>query len=605
MDDEELTNLISVLLAQTRFARRSLEDIERATASYGTFAFTSVISAGKRFGEPPLVDGALKVYVVNINDLAPGGGFGALLEGLLAGAGSFAGNLVGGVVGGTLSSMQLVAALPTINQIAGKVERILSLLGIGGKGQAITPSPGSTLVTKLESIQRAVNALTGLFLAAAGQTERAAGVSELPSTPEGERWRRLMESASLTLASMSRVVDGLIIALPMVIGFIASLISRLPTIRTEIAETLRFILRNALLLRGALLVTLLDTLTVVVRVAAQAVGILARTLSDMLSTVFVTIREALLAVLVIGATVGEAVKSTIDALLGWLVPTIDIVLRNLGNLPVFRVLTHVVRILPAILPPIYELKFDKPMLDTSALDRAARLAIPGSGPAGGGRPVLPPAAPDFGAIINNPVITRRLTSAIGALGTVAENGVTVMATSAQEGLNTLGTELDRVARDESRLSDTRLGGHLDQVAQQSNALAERLVVDPAASPRTGLEAIATAYEKWISGTGLSTLLTRITSHFQSTEGLRGIPSRVVEGAADQHRATIQIDEVVIEVIRPAAETPLPPGSVSPPGDYPLPQAGDEFERLARAEAWYGRRGGQLRTPRPLVQPSGA
>jgi hypothetical protein len=404
---------------------------------------------------------------------------------------------------------------------------------------------------------------------------------------------------------MSRAVDGLIIALPMVVGFIASLITRLPAIRTEIAETLRFLLRNALLLRGAILVTLLDTLVVVTRVAAQAVGILGRTLSDMLSTVFITIREALLAILVVGATVGEAVKSTIDALLGWLVPTIDIVLRNFGDLPVFRVLTHVVRILPAILPPIYELKFEKPMADTSALDRAARLAIPGSGPGGGGRTISPPAAPDIAAILNNPAMTRRLTSAIGALGTVAENGVTVMTSAAQDGLRNLGTELDRAAREEARLSEGRLGQHLDQVSQQSNALAERLVVDPAASPRTGLEAIAGAYERWISGNGLTTLLNRITAHFQSAEGLRGIPSRVVEGTVDQHRATIQIEEVVIEVIRPAPETAFSPDSVSPPGDHPLPPTGDDVERLARAEAWYLRRGGQLRTPRPIVQPMGA
>src|SRR5690606_20550494 len=129
--DEELNNSIALLLTQTRFARRALEDIERATASYGSFAFTSVIAAGKRFGEPPLFDGALKVHIVNIGDLAPGSGFGALIEGLLGGAGRFAGNLIGGIFGGAIASPILAWNLPAIERLAGRIENILRLLGIG------------------------------------------------------------------------------------------------------------------------------------------------------------------------------------------------------------------------------------------------------------------------------------------------------------------------------------------------------------------------------------------------------------------------------------------------------------------------------------------
>jgi hypothetical protein len=128
---DELITQLGLLLTQTRFARRALEDIERATATYGTFAFSSVITAGPKFGEPPLFDGALKVHVVNINDLAPGRGFGDFLQGLLGGLGSFVGNLGGGLVGGTLGSYNIAKSMPTILAIADRIESILKLIGVG------------------------------------------------------------------------------------------------------------------------------------------------------------------------------------------------------------------------------------------------------------------------------------------------------------------------------------------------------------------------------------------------------------------------------------------------------------------------------------------
>src|SRR6476661_7939641 len=132
MDDP--VSQIGLLLSQSRFARRALEDIERATANYATYAFTSVITAGPRFGAPPLFDGALKVYVVNIGDLAPGGGLGDTLQGLLGGLGSFVGNIPGGIIGGTLGSLRLGSAIPALNELAGRTERILKMLGIGTDG---------------------------------------------------------------------------------------------------------------------------------------------------------------------------------------------------------------------------------------------------------------------------------------------------------------------------------------------------------------------------------------------------------------------------------------------------------------------------------------
>lgn len=628
MGEEELITQLGLLLTQTRFARRALEDIERATSVYATFTFTSVIAAGPKFGEPPLFDGALRVHVVNISDLAPGAGFGNFLEGLLGGVGRFVGNVAGGFVGGTVGTLSLIGSIPTIQDIAVRVERILGMLGTGttpattpstasnsdGRGE---PVGGTNLVAQLAAIKTAVDGLTGLFLASSGQTEKAAATSNLPSTPQGAAWLRTVDSATVALSATARLVNGLIIALPLVIGSVSWLISRLGDLRLGIAETLRFVLRNTLLLRGALLVTAFDSLAMVARMAATVIGILQSTVDGMISAIFDTVREALLAVFDLGAVLGEAVKKTVDGLLNWLVPTIDTVLRNLADLRVFRVITHIVRILPNILPPIFELVTDKQMsterpAEFDLLKKASELtflapvtpAAPGT--PGAAKPLKPPPMPDFRVILGDPKLTGRATGALDRMQQVTSDGLRIVADSAQTGLRALGTRLDTAAAEEAKLSDTRLGEHLATVRTQSTALAENLVVGEKVRPETGLEAIATAYEGWLTKGGLDTLLKRITDHFSSAEGKAGIPDRIAESGMVRPRATVQIDEVVIEIdggpagveVRPSvpATTPAP---VLGPGDFPLPADRDDIERHARMWFDYDQRGGGSRLPFPL------
>jgi len=615
MGEEELITQLGLLLTQTRFARRALEDIERATSTYATFTFTSVIAAGPKFGEPPLFDGALKVYVVNISDLAPGAGFGNFLEGLLGGVGRFVGNLAGGVVGGTVGSLSIIGALPTIHAIAEKVQHILELLGVGTAppvkpDERGAPVGGSNLVAQLAAIKSAVDGLTGLFLAAGGRPEQAAATSNLPNTPEGAAWLRTVDSATVALSATARLVDGLIIALPVVIGSVSWLISRLDDLRLAVAETLRFALRNALLLRGTLLVTAFDTLAMVARMGATVIGILQSTVDGIVSALFDTVREALLAVFELGAVLGEAVKKTVDKLLDWLVPTIDAVLRNLADLRVFRVITHVIRILPAILPPIFELKTDKQMsaerpVEFKMLQDAAKLEfLAPVTPATGGPTTTPkpPEMPDFRAILTDPALTGRATGALDRMQQVTSDGLRIVADTARTGLRSLGGKLDAAAADEARLSDTALGQHLASVRAQSTALAENLVVGERVRPETGLEAIAAAYEGWLTGGGLNTLLGKITEHFGSAEGRAGIPERIAESGMARPRATVQIDEVVIEVegVAPQRVQPVPvPAAPEGAGDFPVPADRDDIERHARMWFDYDRRGGRGRLPFPL------
>src|SRR3954452_25104686 len=104
---DELVSQIGLLLSQLRFARRALEDIERSTARYSGVTFAVAVAAGPKFGEPPLLSGALKVYVTNINDLTISRGGVGLFEGLLGGIGRFFGGLAGGFAGGIIGGVSL------------------------------------------------------------------------------------------------------------------------------------------------------------------------------------------------------------------------------------------------------------------------------------------------------------------------------------------------------------------------------------------------------------------------------------------------------------------------------------------------------------------
>lgn len=607
MAEDELITQLGLLLTQTRYARRALEDIERATATYATFTFTSVAAAGPKFGEPPLLNGALKVHVVNLSDLTPGQGLGGLLEGLLGGVGRFLGNLPGGLVGATVSTPALIAVMPTIDSIAERVERILKLLGIGAAAAPTAGPPtgasppadgGANPIVTLTAIKSAVDALTGLFLAAGGRPGSAARTSDLMRTPESDRWLRLADTSVVVLSATARLVDGLTLALPVVIGSISWLITRLGDIRQALAETIRFALRNALVLRGGLGVIAFDTLALLARMAATVVGVLATTLDGMLAPLFGAVREALKAAFELGDILGQALKSTVDKLLNWLVPTVDTVLRDLGDLRVFRVLTHVIRVLPAILPPIYELATDHPLgtTDADALRRAADLKFldaltPGTGAPAPARP-LP--VPDLHV---EKALVDRAIGAVDVMRNSWSTGTQQARAFARTELRGLDDQLMKASKAEAQRSGTLLGGRLDEVRKQGDELAASVIVGERVRSDTGLEAIATAYESWLTGGGLSTLLGKITEHFTSPEGRAGVPRRIAEAALDPPRATVQIDEVLIDLGE--REPSVPHGSSAPPPwEFPEPPDRDYLEHHSRMRFDHDLRGGGGRLPFP-------
>ncbi len=109
---------------------------------------------------------------------------------------------------------------------------------------------------------------------------------------------------------------------------------------------------------------------------------------------------------------------------------------------------------------------------------------------------------------------------------------------------------------------------IEDVKARATTLSEYIVQarDQAAKrPETGLEAIAKAYEGWLSGGGLAMVLGNITEYFLHTPvtsplAAQTIPGQIVQQApAEQPLATVDVQEVVIEVEPP--ESGGPPSSV--------------------------------------------
>jgi hypothetical protein len=92
-------------------------------------------------------------------------------------------------------------------------------------------------------------------------------------------------------------------------------------------------------------------------------------------------------------------------------------------------------------------------------------------------------------------------------------------------------------------------------------------------PRTGLETIAQAYERWLNEGGLNLVLDNITAHFRATPpaDVGSVPGRIVGEPVDRPRASVDIQDVTIEI-----EAPREPRTEPVPLAAPLPQRQPEL-----------------------------
>jgi hypothetical protein len=540
--DGEIVTQLGLLLTQMGYARRALEDIERATARYTGIA-VNLGGGGRPFGAPPMLDGALKVYVVNLGDLLADRSVPGLLEGLLGGAGRFLGGFIGGAAGGVLGGIALPYNLAQVAAITKSVAEILARLGSDpdkGKGDFWTH------LTELNAYVDKVKALFTTLTPKPAQNAKPAGS---PATGEGFGPPPLAWLA--TFQKLHEVIDGLTTLVPLLVGALADLLYRLGDIRAAVAGFLDFALERTLLLRGVILVTVFDTIAAAADLAAQVLTVMAGAAGPMLNSV-VKVVDALLDVGISGlALLGAGLKKIVDGLMVFLSQGIGNLLLFLGDTRVFRVIVHLVDVLPLVLPALLRL-FDKQLTSEETTALAAAKNVATQGPKAGF--TAPPGSiaqfPDIGALVGGDLrqFQDDLKSSSTRAVTAVHDGITAAAQASYQIANTAAGAVKK--------ADTQLGADLGRVGSSAvelqKAFAAAEAPTAARTPESGLKAVATAYESWLAKDGMRTLLGALNRELAATaatpEGASGVAGRIAAAGGEGQQATVEVGEVVVELV---------------------------------------------------------
>lgn len=596
MDEDAVVEAFGVLLTQLRTARRALENIDRNTSTYAGFEFAKALAGGAEFGQPPMYQGALMVHVVNIDDLAPGNGFGGFIEAVFGGIGNFVSNLVGGLAGSFLSSLQLPEMLEHLDSIVANVREILGMVGVGedhADGGSDT-QPSESLLTTLDGIRGTMRDVTALFQAASTGPSAAAETSETPMTRTGQAWMAILDGVNRLLDRATHLVDGLVLLIPNVVGGLAFLIANLGRLRDAILETVQFILRNALVLRGVVLTVIFETVASAARLAAAVVGIIATTIEGLLVSIVGVVRSLLGSAFDAFRLLADGLRAVVQSLLQWMVNGVVQTLRAIGDLPIFRTIDHLVRILPSLLGPVYMIMTKGQALPAdlqNRLNAAHDAAFPAGGAASGSSSgpssVTIGEFPDVGLIIDP--LESTLTSAVDATAATLTGAATTAFDGVGGTLAGLAGRFDTAARDEADFSRGVLDRHVGAITSNADELTAAITRPLAAeSGPTGMETIANAYESWLTtGGGMRSLLDQIQRHFteRPPSGEPGGPLGLRRGQFDRPRASIEIDQVEIVIDTTTAVTP--PSTTEPePGIPGVTTAGLTDEAIYRAWVRY-------------------
>jgi hypothetical protein len=585
--EEELFNQMGLLLTQVRDARRALEDIESHTAAYAGLGFLQAVSREGAFGQPPMINGALSVYVVNVNDLSPGSGGGIIGE-VLGGIGRFFGGLVGGAVGGFVAPVALVGQVDELRRIVEATDRIIDRLGLesamalggeqgNGEEEASSSGEGPGMLQQFNDavpqILPLLHGLTAMFRAAAGGPGRGATPGQQAAI---DTFHQALQPVLRVLQGINRIVDGLLLLVPMLAGAFASFLVRLNDVKLAVVEMMQFALRNVLLLRGVVLVTVFDTLSASANLGASILRILSTMIDRVLTAVFSSTLQIAETSMLLVRNLLDGLRNTVNTLLPWMLTTLNRILRFLGDSVAFRLLYHVVDILPNLLPALYEVLRGEALSDraTTMIEDVANRSIPRPNQRAGEPPEV-----TMPNIADTLLPSESVTEILGGIREMGEE----LRANARTAFQSAETALSQIAGtlDESAFR-TELSDRLDQLHVQAQTLSS--VLAPAVESleertQTGVEMVANAYESWLTSGGFDEMLNRITQHFQQTpttgpSAARSIPGRVVADAAlERSRATVEIENVVIEVQAPD----VAPSSSSSPA--PSPDAQSLIERV--------------------------
>ena len=398
MDEDLFIGFFGLILTQLRYARRALEDVERSTARYAGGNFAAALQAGPRFGAPPILDGALKVHIVNINDLSGGqNGLGSLFGNLVSGLGGMIGGIGGGFIGGLIGGAALPYNLAQLRKIVEALGSIMPFIDKGKdkdkdkeKKEPPTDYPALTgllraLTQMLPPLTNLVNALgtnlprlvapiTALFHLFTDKPEKAdAATPAAHATPAPPTdWVRFVEA-------LTPVVKGATLLVPILVGAFASLVVHLGDVQRAITDLLSWALRLLFLLRGAALVVLYDTLAAVARVAAQTLTILATAVLEIMSAVFTAIERGLALAMDMLAVLSKGISDTLNAIVSWMRTTLIETLTMLGNLPVFATIINAVNAVSGLMGMVTGTKLPPVAMPTPAAGTGVSVAPATSG----------------------------------------------------------------------------------------------------------------------------------------------------------------------------------------------------------------------------------
>jgi hypothetical protein len=555
--EETIVQQMGLLLTQVRVARMSLEHIERSTSRFAGLALSAAAAGtGERaaaFGAPPMIDGALKVYVVNINDLvdaAPGGGF---LEPLLGGIGraigGFVGGLVGGVIGGVSVTLVVERLAATVLAIERVVKHLTNTIGLKpGEWKALFGNPADPAAKKEPEPP------SPLMVGIGSQLERM-----------------LPEQVLAMVEAFSHIIDALIILVPVAIGAVAALLASLSDLRLQIVEWIGFALRNLLLLRAVAIGVLADTASIVAPLVASILSGVAAMADTVLSGLASLLSTAITGAVRTARILAGGLVGVINTSVAFLRDTLIPLLNWFQTTPLVRLVAWFATALPAMLVALTSAAGgvltgdEKKDLAQASAEGAKVLATPTSAPAA----TTLTSATLVGSIsgMDDKAIGAEMTKlsteaskvakdSLGAVSGLVTKTAVDLQKAAADSTTTLGSAIDKEV--------TAAKGHIktiDGVMSEAQAVAGR-------RPESTLDKIAVKYQSWLTGGGMDEILRAIRVHFTEsakTDGEKSVPGRLIQGMIDaygRHDVIVEVGEVLIELAPPLASATATVGAVA-------------------------------------------
>jgi hypothetical protein len=558
-DDRIVIAQMGLLLGEVGATRRALEGIRDETRRYASLAFS--LSEDKAIGSPPMLNGALKVHVVNIGDIAATGP--GLFEGVLGGIGRFIGGVAGGFVGGVVGGVvlpfvvrDLVALGKSLDSITARLasllpglKGLLTDLGvIKAPGEAPAPAAPAAAV-----VAAAAPAAPG---AVAQVTDALTAAGSAPPGPPA--WLPALQA-------VREIVEALAALVPIVTLALLSLFARLPRLQLALADLLAFAVESVLLLRGIMLVYTLETAAMAAQLASDVLGALQKLIGLVLTSLGTIIASGLkLASTAIGF-LGKGTKGVADALLDWLYDGVGGFLTWIGTTAIVRLLRHIIQILPDLVPALA--KAGGNPLGPDELNALTKLR--GTGPKPGDAIPAVTARPklaDPSAALGSEAIKATTDALEGTRATVkTELAATLKA--AQTFLTQVGSD----ARRELQAGPTAaMQRELEAATKQAGVLRSALGAPAPAVSSGPADQIVQAWETSMKAGGLDRLMDAITTHFlhETPAGPAGTTSllgRLVGAAIDRlSTVTVEIGELVVEMAPGDGAT-----SLRMPWDHPF------------------------------------